>query len=91
MLTSNKSLIMREIKCNTCGSNEYEERRITYLYSHQGQYLIVPDTPVEVCSTCGTVYYDAGVLKQIEQQFFAIQNNTASPDRYLQVPVKSMG
>lgn len=37
---------MRDIKCNTCGSGEYEEHRITYLYSHQGQYLIVPNTPV---------------------------------------------
>lgn len=82
---------MREIKRNTCGSNEYEERRTNYLYGHQGQYLIVPNTPVEVCSKCGTVYYDAGVLKKIEQQFFAIQNNPASPDRYLQVPVKFIG
>ncbi len=81
---------MREIKCNTCGSADYEERRITYLYSHQGQYLIVPNTPVEICSDCGTVYYSADVLKNIERQFFAIRNNTEAPDQYLQVPVKSM-
>jgi hypothetical protein len=36
-----------------------------------------------------TVYYHAGGLKQIEQQFFAIQNNTASPDRYLRPLAKS--
>lgn len=82
---------MREIKCNTCGSADYEERRITYLYSHQGKYLIVPNTPVEICSECGTVYYKASVLKQIEQQFFEINNNTATPDEYLQVPMKVFG
>ena len=81
---------MRDTKCNTCGSTKYEERRITYLYSHQGQYLIAPNTPVEICSNCGTVYYNAKVLKDIERQFFAIQNNTAIADHYLQVPVKSM-
>lgn len=81
---------MRDIKCNTCGSADYEERRITYLYSHQGQYLIVPNTPVEICNDCGTVYYSAEVLKNIERQFFAIRNNTETPDQYLQVPVKSL-
>ncbi|WP_397198900.1 type II toxin-antitoxin system MqsA family antitoxin [Nodosilinea sp. LEGE 07298] len=64
--------------------------RITYLYSHQGQYLIVPNTPVEICSNCGTVYYSAEVLKNIERQFFASRNNTEAPDQYLQVPVKAL-
>ncbi|MBD1876834.1 type II toxin-antitoxin system MqsA family antitoxin [Nodosilinea sp. FACHB-131] len=81
---------MRDVTCNACGSADYEERRITYLYSHQGQYLIVPNTPVEICSDCGTVYYSAEVLKNIECQFFAIRNNTETPDQYLQVPVKSL-
>ncbi|XWK90774.1 MAG: YgiT-type zinc finger protein [Phormidium sp.] len=44
---------MREIQCNTCGSNHYEKRRIDYLYSHQGKYLLVPNTPVEICVDCG--------------------------------------
>jgi YgiT-type zinc finger domain-containing protein len=81
---------MSEKRCNTCGSTHYEERRITYLYSHKGQYLIVPNTPVEICTDCGTAYYSAPVLKAIEQQFFAIQNNQATPDEYLQVPIKSL-
>ncbi len=50
----------------------YEERRIEYLYSHKGKYLLVPNTPVEVCGNCGMVYYDAAVLKKIEQPFFSI-------------------
>ena len=73
-------------KCNFCGSDQYEERRIEYLYSHKGHYLLVPNTPVEVCTNCGMVYYDAAVLKKIEQRFFAIQENTEKPDRYIQMP-----
>lgn len=73
-------------RCNFCGSTEFEERRIEYLYSHEGQYLLVPNTPVEVCVSCGMVFYDASVLKEIERRFFAIQENAEKPDRYIQMP-----
>lgn len=73
-------------QCNFCGSNQYEERRIDYLYSHEGEYLLVPNTPVEVCAKCGMVYYEAAVLKEIERRFFAIQENTEKPDSYIQMP-----
>jgi YgiT-type zinc finger domain-containing protein len=59
---------MRTAPCNFCGSDRYEERRIDYLYSHQGKYLLVPNTPVEICRHCGMVYYDAAVLKKIEHR-----------------------
>ena len=51
-------------------------RPIEYLYSHQGEHLLVPSTPAEVCLNCGMVYYDAAVLKEIERQFFAIRNKS---------------
>jgi YgiT-type zinc finger domain-containing protein len=80
---------MRKVQCNYCGSESYETRKIEYLYSYQGEYLLVPNTPVEVCLNCGMVYYDASVLKEIEQHFFAIRNNTEKPDRYVQLPQKA--
>lgn len=80
---------MTEVRCNFCGSDLYEERRIEYLYSHEGKYLLVPNTPVEVCLNCGMVYYDAAVLKEIERRFFAIHSKTEEPDRYLEVPTKA--
>jgi YgiT-type zinc finger domain-containing protein len=80
---------MRTVQCNSCGSDRYEERRIEYLYSHQGAYLLVPNTPVEVCLNCGMIYYDAAVLKEIEQRFFAIQSKTEEPDRYVEMPEKA--
>ena len=82
---------MRKIQCNFCGSDRYEERRIEYLYSHQGKYLLVPNTPVEICADCGMVYYDATVLKEIERRFFAIQDRREEADRYIEMPAKAYG
>ena len=79
---------MRTVTCNFCGSDQYEERRIEYLYSHKGKYLLVPNTPVEVCFNCGMVYYDASVLKKIEQHFFEIHQKTEEPDSYIEMPTK---
>lgn len=73
-------------KCNFCGSSDYEERKTEYLYSHKGEYLLVSDTPCEVCLNCGMVYYHSRVLNEIERQFFSIQNKEEEPDRYLRVP-----
>ncbi len=79
---------MREIRCNTCGSNRYEQRRIDYLYSHKGKYLLVPNTPVEICLECGMIYYDAAVLKEIERRFFAIHQQKEMPIPRLKTPAR---
>ncbi len=76
-------------QCNFCGSDRYEKRKIEYLYSHKGEYLIVPNTPVEVCLKCGMIYYEASVLKKIEKQFFSIQNQAEKPDCLIQIPRKA--
>lgn len=80
---------MRKVKCNFCGSDRFEKRWIEYLYSYKGEYLLVPNTPVEVCVNCGMVYYDADVLKEIERRFFAIQRKDERPDRYIKMPAKA--
>ncbi|MCA9979985.1 MAG: type II toxin-antitoxin system MqsA family antitoxin [Anaerolineales bacterium] len=76
----------KQRQCNFCGSEQYEEKQIDYLYSYEGKYLLVPNTPIEVCVNCGMIYYDAVVLKEIERRFFAIQDETEQPDRYIQIP-----
>jgi len=80
---------MRKVECNYCGDDRFEERRIEYLYSHKGEYLLVPNTPVEVCLNCGMVYYDAAVMKEIERRFFAIKRKDEEPDRYINMPAKT--
>ena len=79
---------MREIKCNFCGSHNYEERQIDYLYRHKGKYLLVPNTPVQICLDCGMIYYDAKILNKIEQYFFDIYQNHQQPDEYVSIPTK---
>lgn len=80
---------MPNARCTFCGSDACEERRIEYLYSHKGRYLLVPNTPVEVCLGCGMIYYDAAVLKEIERRFFAIHRKAEQPDSYVEVPTKA--
>jgi YgiT-type zinc finger domain-containing protein len=82
---------MKRKKCNYCGSFEYEQRRTEYLYSYKGNYLLVPNTPVEVCLDCGMVYYDAKVLKEIERHFFAIQKKKEKPDAFIELPRLAFG
>lgn len=77
---------MKNEKCLFCGCQNFENKKIDYLYSYKGNYLLVPNTPVEICVECGMVYYDAKVLKNIENQFFAVQGNTTKPDCYLDIP-----
>ncbi len=73
-------------RCNFCGGTHYDIKKTDYLYSYKGNYLLVPDTPVEVCGECGMLYYDAAVLKHIEARFFAIQNQQMQPDCYFEIP-----
>ena len=80
---------MRKVWCHFCGSDRYEERRIEYLYSHKGKFLLVPNTLAEVCLNCGMVYYDAAVLKEIERRFFALHHNVEQPDHYIRTPSKA--
>jgi YgiT-type zinc finger domain-containing protein len=77
-------------KCSFCGGEQCETRRETYLYSHDGKYLLIPNTPVEVCATCGMRYYEAKVLREIERHFFAIERQEEAPDQVLEVPVKEV-
>ncbi|MCK4312137.1 MAG: type II toxin-antitoxin system MqsA family antitoxin [Candidatus Cloacimonetes bacterium] len=79
---------MKKVRCNFCGSDRYEERKIEYLYSHKGKHLLVFDTPVEICLNCGMVYYDGAVLKDIERRFFAIQNKIEKPEHYIKMPAE---
>ena len=80
---------MPDTRCSFCGHDQYEQRRLEYIYSFRGKHLLVPNTPVEVCLNCGMKYYDAAVLEEIERRFFAIENNTEQPDRYVQVTEKA--
>jgi len=73
--------------CPFCGSAQFEEREIEYLYSLHGKYLFVPNMPVFVCLNCGEVYYPATRLLEVERRFKAIYERAEQPDRYENMPV----
>jgi YgiT-type zinc finger domain-containing protein len=74
-------------KCYYCGGEQFETRRVKYIYSREGQYLFVPDMPAEVCLTCGMIYYDGQALLRVEKRFKAIHEGQDKPDRYANLPV----
>ncbi|WP_071591950.1 type II toxin-antitoxin system MqsA family antitoxin [Baaleninema simplex] len=80
---------MAKVRCNSCGSSRFEERKVDYLYSHQGKYLIVQNTPVEVCLDCGMMYYDGAVLEDIEEQFLSIYEGNKEPESYIKIPTQT--
>jgi len=74
-------------KCHFCGSEDFEERKVEYIYRRQGKYLIVRDVPCEVCLNCGERYYPAEALLDIENRFKAIYENHRKPKETLTVPL----
>lgn len=79
---------MTEARCHICGSTDFEERRVEYIYRRGGNYLVVRDVPCEVCLHCGERYYAGEVLLQIEQRFKAIHEQHSEPQSCLAVPVE---
>jgi YgiT-type zinc finger domain-containing protein len=74
--------------CNFCGSTEYIEKRVEYVYRYQGHYMLFKDVPAEVCLHCGMRYFAADVILAIEQRFFEIYNEQRQPAQTITVPVE---
>lgn len=81
---------MNMTRCNFCGGTVFTSRRLDYLYSQDGKFLLVPNTPADVCDNCGMEFYPASAVKEIERHFFAIHSHTEQPDSVLQVPCKAL-
>jgi len=80
---------MKEKRCPVCGGADYESEKVEYIYRHSGRYLLVRNVPAEVCRACGTRFYAAQVLHEIERCFFAIQDEKAM--EYVRMPVTIYG
>ncbi len=74
-------------KCLYCGGEEFEERRIRYVYSRKEKHLFVPDMPVDVCLSCGMIFYHGPALLRVEEQFKAIYDRHERAASYTQMPV----
>ncbi len=81
---------MNMTRCNFCGGTRFTERRMDYLYRHEGKYLLAPNTPADVCDNCGMEFFPASAVKEIERHFFAIHSNQEQPDEVLHIPCKAL-
>lgn len=73
--------------CLYCGGEQFEARRVRYIYSREGRSLFVPDMPAEVCLSCGILFYDGAALLKVEERFKAIGRGEVTPDREVTLPV----
>ena len=80
---------MKEKRCPVCASADYDVKEVEYIYRHGGRYLLVRDVPAEVCRDCGTRFYEARVLHEIEHCFFATQDEQVQ--EYIRMPVTAYG
>ena len=80
---------MAEKICNFCGGSEHIDKRIEYVYRHQGRYMVFRDVPAEVCLRCGTRYYAAKVILALEKRFFEIYEAHSQPAQTVTVPVET--
>ena len=53
-------------QCEYCDGT-VEERIVTEDFRHKGELVILHNVPVGVCNRCKTRYYNAKVIKQLEQ------------------------
>ena len=68
--------------CEYCGSR-VKEQRIRVDHRWKGVLVVVEKVPVGVCTGCGERYYDASVLRQLDQ----IAHGKVGTVRLIKVPV----
>ena len=74
--------------CNFCGNKNFREKRVQYVYKHDGQFLILNNVPCEECEYCGEQYFKAEALKKIEKDFMDIHFSKKKTRRKINVPVE---
>jgi len=70
--------------CSFC-DGELEEQLVQHEYHWEGKLFVFEDVPARVCRQCGERYFDAVVVKAMEQAVL----EQLEPKRILQVPVFS--
>ena len=74
--------------CHFCGSKNFKNKQVQYIYRHNDHFLIVNDVPCEECEFCGEQYFKAAVLKRIEKDFIHIYSDGKKTKRRIMVPVE---
>ncbi len=74
--------------CSFCGNKNVLDTRTQYIYKHRGKMLIVQDVPCEQCEYCGEQYFQAEVLRKIEQDFQDVYAHRRKARSEMTVPVE---
>lgn len=74
--------------CSFCGSKNFRERSVQYLYKHDDKYLMANNVPCEECEFCGEQYFKADTLKKIENDFRDIHFSGKRAKQEVRVPVE---
>lgn len=75
-------------KCHFCGNKNFRQAKVEYIYKNRGQFLIIHDVPCEICEYCGEQYFQAPILKKIEEEFQDIYFSGKKVKKELTVPVE---
>jgi YgiT-type zinc finger domain-containing protein len=74
--------------CSFCSNRNVINKKVQYIYKHNGDFLIVNDVPCEECEYCGEQYFKAADLKKIEELFQAIYSGSKKSKEKIEVPVE---
>jgi len=77
-----------ETICYFCGHQHLVKQHVQYTYQRDGKWLLITDVPCEQCDNCGEQYFQASVLKKIEQEFESIHQRGKKVSKELRVPVE---
>ena len=75
--------------CHFCGNKNFKTRNIQYTYKRDGKYIMVDDVPCEQCEYCGEQYFEARVIKNIEEEFDAVYIKGKSVKRKVTIPIEA--
>jgi len=75
-------------QCVFCGHKHLENKLTRYIYQKNEQFLVVEHVPCLECTFCGEQYFEAVVLKKIENDYLAIANQHKKPKKIMQVGVE---
>jgi YgiT-type zinc finger domain-containing protein len=74
--------------CHFCGSKNFKNNKVQYIYKHSDRFLIVKDVPCLQCEYCGEQYFRGDVLEKIEKEFHEIYSLRKEVKKEFSVPVE---
>ena len=74
--------------CSFCGSRNFVQKNVQYIYRLEGKLLVVNGVPCEECTYCGERYYEGPALERIEREFGRIYREGKKPQTEMTVPVQ---